>query len=164
MSSLDLIDERLPEFVAAQLERWHFPAERLTLEITEHALLTDPDRSIDVLTRLRKLGVRVALDDFGTGLSSLASLKVWPLDEVKADVSLVRSMVTSPSDRAIVRATIELAHALGLDVVAEGVENSATLRLLEEMGCDRAQGHHIARPMPPSQLVPWCQTQLSVAA
>ena len=83
---------------------------------------------------------------------------------MKADVSLVRSMVTVPGDRAIVRATIELAHALGLDVVAEGVENGATLRLLEEMGCDRAQGYYIARPMPPSQLVPWCQTQLSLPA
>jgi diguanylate cyclase (GGDEF)-like protein/PAS domain S-box-containing protein len=164
VSPLDLVDEQLPAFVAAQLERWHFPAERLTLEITEHALLTDPDRSIDVLTQVRTLGVRVALDDFGTGLSSLASLKVWPLDEVKVDVSLVRSMLTSSSERAIVRATIALAHALGLDVVAEGVENGATLRLLAEMGCDRAQGFHIARPMPPTQLVPWCQRQLSIAA
>ena len=164
VSSFDLIDERLPEFIAAQLERWHFPAARLTLEITEGTLLTDPDRSLEVLEHLRKLGVRIALDDFGTGLSSLASLRVWPLDEVKADVSLVRGMVTVPGDRAIVRATIELAHALGLDVVAEGVENVATLRLLEEMGCDRAQGYYIARPMPPSQLVPWCQTQLSLRA
>jgi diguanylate cyclase (GGDEF)-like protein/PAS domain S-box-containing protein len=164
VSSLDLVDEQLPEFVAAQLERWHFPAERLTLDITESALLCDPDRAIDVLTHLRTLGVRVALDDFGTGFSSLAYLKVWPLDEVKVDVSLVRGMVTAPGDRAIVRATIDLAHALGLDVVAEGVENSATLRLLQEMGSDRVQGFFIARPMPPSQLARWSQTRLSQPA
>ena len=159
LSHFDLVDERLPEFVAAQLERWQFPAERLTLEITERAVLTDLDRALGVLGRLRKLGVRIALDDFGTGLSSLAHLKVWPLDEVKIDVSLVRGIVAAPADRAIVRATIELAHAFGLDVVAEGVENEGTRRLLEQMGVDRAQGYCIARPMPPSQLVWWCQTR-----
>jgi diguanylate cyclase (GGDEF)-like protein/PAS domain S-box-containing protein len=164
VSSFDLLDEQLPGFVAAQLERWHLPAERLTLEVTEAALLTDPDRVVNVLIQLRKLGVRIALDDFGTGLSPLAHLKVWPLDEVKADVSLVRGMLAAPGDRAIVRATIELAHALGLDVVAEGVENEATLRLLEEMGSDRAQGYWIARPMPPSQLARWHQTQLGQPA
>jgi diguanylate cyclase (GGDEF)-like protein/PAS domain S-box-containing protein len=164
VSSYDLVDERLPEFVAAQLERWRFPAEQLTLEITASALLSDPERAIDVLTRFRKLGVRIALDDFGTGFSSLAYLKVWPLDEVKVDLSLVHGIVVDPGDRAIVRATIELAHSLGLDVVAEGVENAATLRLLEDMGSDRAQGYYLARPMPPSQLVRWCQTELSQPA
>ena len=162
VSPFDLIDERLPDFVAAQLERWQLPAERLTLDITETALLTEPDRALDVLTRVRKLGVRVALDDFGTGLSSLAYLKVWPLDEVKVDVSLVRGMDTAPGDQAMVRATIELAHSLGLDVVAEGVENEATLRLLEELGSDRAQGFFMARPMPPSQFVRWIQTHVSL--
>jgi predicted signal transduction protein with EAL and GGDEF domain len=164
VSAFDLLDETLPEFVAAQLERWQFPAERLTLEVTETALLTDPERAVDVLTQLRKFGVRIALDDFGTGLSPLAQLRVWPLDEVKVDISLVGGMLVGPGDRAVVRATIELAHALGLEVVAEGVENEATLRLLELMGSDRAQGYGIARPMPPSQLARWYQTRLSQPA
>jgi EAL domain-containing protein (putative c-di-GMP-specific phosphodiesterase class I) len=157
LSSHDLLDERLPGFVAQQLERWHFPAERLTLEITESALLSDPDRAVDVLDQIRRLGVRVALDDFGTGYSSLSYLKEWPVDEVKVDRSFVQNLVTDKRDRAIVRATIDLAHSLGLQVVAEGVEDAATLRLLVEMGSDRAQGYHIARPLPPSQLVAWYQ-------
>jgi EAL domain-containing protein (putative c-di-GMP-specific phosphodiesterase class I) len=157
LSSHDLLDERLPGFVAAQLGRWRYPSERLTLEITESALLADPDRAVDVLGQIRRLGVRVALDDFGTGYSSLSYLKEWPVDEVKVDRSFVRNMVTDSRDRAIVQATVDLAHSLGLEVVAEGVEDTATLQLLIEMGTDRAQGYHFARPLPPSQLVVWCQ-------
>jgi diguanylate cyclase (GGDEF)-like protein/PAS domain S-box-containing protein len=157
LSSHDLLDERLPDFVAAQLERWQFAAERLTFEITESALLGDPDRALEVLGKIRQLGVRVALDDFGTGYSSLTFLKEWPVDEVKVDRSFVSSMVVAKRDRAIVRATIDLSHSLGLEVVAEGVEDEAILQLLVEMGSDRAQGYHIARPMPPTELVRWCQ-------
>ncbi|MCA1645375.1 MAG: EAL domain-containing protein, partial [Chloroflexi bacterium] len=156
LSSNDLLDERLPAFVAQELQRRHFPAERLTLEITESALLADPDRAGEVLAQIRQLGVRVALDDFGTGYSSLSYLKEWPVDEVKVDRSFVRNLVTDQRDRAIVRATIDLSHSLGLDVVAEGVEDAATLRLLIAMGSDRAQGFYIARPLPPSRLLVWC--------
>jgi EAL domain-containing protein (putative c-di-GMP-specific phosphodiesterase class I) len=155
LSSHDLIDERLPEFVASQLERWRVPGRRLTLEITESALLADPGRAVDVLTQIRQLGVRVALDDFGTGYSSLSYLKEWPVDEVKIDRSFVHNLVADQRDRAIVRATIDLAHSLGLEVVAEGVEDATSLRLLGEMGSDRAQGFYIARPLPPSELVMW---------
>jgi len=155
LSSHDLLDVRLPAFVASQLERWRFPAERLTLEITESALLADPDRAVGVLTQIRQLGVRVALDDFGTGYSSLSYLKEWPVDEVKVDRSFVRNLVADERDRAIVRATVDLAHSLGLEVVAEGVEDSAILQLITDMGSDRAQGYYIARPLPPSQLVRW---------
>jgi len=158
LSSHDLLDERLPAFVASQLGRWRFPADRLTLEITESALLADPDRAVDVLAQIRRLGVRVALDDFGTGYSSLSYLKEWPVDEVKVDRSFVRNLVADKRDRAIVRATVDLAHSLGLEVVAEGVEDEASLRLLTEMGSDRAQGYYIARPLPPSQLVKWSHT------
>jgi EAL domain-containing protein (putative c-di-GMP-specific phosphodiesterase class I) len=110
---------------------------------------------VDVLTQIRRLGVRVALDDFGTGYSSLSYLKEWPVDEVKIDRSFVRNLVADQRDRAIVRATIDLAHSLGLEVVAEGVEDAASLRLLVDMGSDRAQGFYIARPLPPSELVMW---------
>jgi diguanylate cyclase len=160
LSSHDLIDERLPDFLAAQLTRWRFPAQRLTLEITESALLGDPDGALKVLAAIRELGVRVALDDFGTGYSSLSYLKDWPVDEVKVDRSFVSSMVADRRDRAIVRATIDLAHSLGLNVVAEGVEDAATLGLLAEMGSDRAQGYYIARPLSPTQLEWWAETHL----
>jgi diguanylate cyclase (GGDEF)-like protein/PAS domain S-box-containing protein len=163
LSSHDLLDEHLPRFVAAQLERWHFPADQLTLEITESALLGDSDRAVEVLGRIRQLGVRVALDDFGTGYSSLSYLKSWPVDEVKVDRSFVRNMVVEECDRAIVRATVDLAHSLGLQVVAEGVENEAVMRLLAEMGADRAQGYHLTRPLPPTQLVRWCLEHLPQA-
>jgi diguanylate cyclase (GGDEF)-like protein/PAS domain S-box-containing protein len=161
LSSHDLIDQRLPDFLAAQLARWRFPAKRLTLEITESALLGDPDGALKVLAAIRELGVRVALDDFGTGYSSLSYLKDWPVDEVKVDRSFVSSMVADGRDRAIVRATIDLAHSLGLDVVAEGVEDAPTLRLLAEMGSDRAQGYYIARPLSPTQLEWWAETHLA---
>ena len=109
LSAQDLLDERLPTFVAAQLQRWSFPAEQLTLEITESALLADPLRALDVLEHVRQLGVRVSLDDFGTGYSSLSYLRDWPVDELKIDRSFVRNLVVAPRDRAIVRATIDLA-------------------------------------------------------
>lgn len=157
LSSHDLLDVGLPGFVACQLARWRFPAERLTLEITESALLADADRAVDVLAQIRKLGVRVALDDFGTGYSSLSYLKDWPVDEVKVDRSFVQHLVADNRGRAIVGATIDLAHSLGLEVVAEGVENAAILQLLAEMGSDRAQGYYIARPLPPSQVMAWWQ-------
>jgi diguanylate cyclase (GGDEF)-like protein/PAS domain S-box-containing protein len=159
ISSFDLLDEHLPGFVATQLDRWQFPANRLTLEVSETALLTDPERSVAALTRLRELGLRIALDDFGAGLSPLGLLRGWPLDEVKTDVSLLRNALADAADRAMVRATIELAHALGLHVVAEGVENDATLRRLQELGSDRVQGYGIARPMPSSLLVRWLQSR-----
>ena len=120
-------------------------------------MLADPRRAVDVLTQIRQLGVRVALDDFGTGYSSLSYLKEWPVDEVKVDRSFVRTMVADKRDRAIVRATVDLAHSLGLEVVAEGVEDAAILRLLTEMGSDRAQGYYISRPLPPSLLRVWFQ-------
>ena len=157
LSSHDLLDPHLPEYVAGQLAQWCFPAERLTLEITESALLAEPDRALDVLGRVRGLGVRVALDDFGTGYSSLAYLKQWPVDELKVDRTFVRTMVSLHRDRAIVRAIVDLAHTLGLAVVAEGVEDPATLDLLDELGCDRIQGDHIAPALPSIQLLRWWQ-------
>jgi diguanylate cyclase (GGDEF)-like protein/PAS domain S-box-containing protein len=155
LSSHDLLDPRLPDFVAEQLERCQFPARQLILEITESALLGDGARALEVLRRLRQMGVRVALDDFGTGYSSLSYLKDWPVDELKVDRAFVSSMVADKRDRSIVRAMVDLAHTLDLEVVAEGVEDEAILRLLATFGCDRAQGYHVARPMPAVELLRW---------
>jgi EAL domain-containing protein (putative c-di-GMP-specific phosphodiesterase class I) len=127
----------------------------LEVEITESSIMADPTRSSDVLRSLRALGVRIAIDDFGTGYSSLAHLKQLPVDVLKVDRSFVSDMLGDESDRIIVRSTIDLAHNLGLRVVAEGVEDEATADLLAQLGCDQAQGYHFSRPMPAAQLLPW---------
>jgi diguanylate cyclase (GGDEF)-like protein/PAS domain S-box-containing protein len=155
LSGQDLLDSRLPAFVAEQLARWQFPAKQLTLEITESALLGDRARAQDVIGELRKTGVRVALDDFGTGYSSLSYLKEWPVDELKVDRSFVKNMIDDGRDRAIVRAIVDLAHTLGLSVVAEGVETQAVLGMLGDLECDRAQGYHMSRPLPAEELKWW---------
>ncbi len=155
LSGQDLLDARLPFFVAQHLERWQFPAAQLTLEVTESALLGDSSRAQGVLADLRHMGVRVALDDFGTGYSSLSYLKDWPVDELKVDRSFVKNMVADGRDRSIVRAIVDLAHSLGLQVVAEGVESEAILQLLGSLQCDRAQGYHMARPLPAAELKRW---------
>ena len=105
-----------------------------------------------MLWGLRRIGVRLSVDDFGTGYSSLAYLKRLPVDEVKLDKSFVLNMTGDPDDAAIVRSTIELAHNLGLQLVAEGVEDQETLELLASLGCDLAQGYHLARPIPADEL------------
>ncbi|QEH37045.1 Phytochrome-like protein cph1 [Aquisphaera giovannonii] len=126
----------------------------LTIEVTEGALMRDPERAAEVLRRLRdESGIRVAIDDFGTGYSSLAYLKRLPVDEVKIDRVFVKDMVAEPRDASIVRTIIELGHNLGLAVVAEGVEHAEALDRLSAMGCDQAQGFHLGRPSPASMLV-----------
>jgi EAL domain-containing protein (putative c-di-GMP-specific phosphodiesterase class I) len=110
---------------------------------------------------LNALGVKLSVDDYGTGYSSLAYLKKLPVDEMKIDQAFVKNMVTDNDDLVIVRSTIELGHNLGLKVVAEGVEDKATLDKLEQLGCDLVQGYHISRPLPPEQLEVWLQTTAS---
>ena len=155
LSAQDLLDRDLPDFIGRELARWRWAPDRLTLEITESALLADRSGATDVLGRLRAMNVRVALDDFGTGYSSLSFLKDWPVDELKVDRTFVRSMVDNARDRSIVRAIVELAHTLGLEVVAEGVEDEPTARLLAAFACDRAQGYYMAKPMAAMQFEAW---------
>jgi EAL domain-containing protein (putative c-di-GMP-specific phosphodiesterase class I) len=117
--------------------------------------MDDPLYAMEVLGKLKALGVATSIDDFGTGYSSLAYLKNLPIDELKIDRSFVGSMVDDDSDLTIVRSTIDLSHNLGLDVVAEGVENAETLRHLTDLGCDRAQGYHLSPPLTPAALLEW---------
>ena len=124
------------------------------MEITEDVIMADPERSLEVVGRLSTAGVQVALDDFGTGYSSLAYLKHLPVDELKIDRTFVASMTTDPADAAIVQTAIDLGRRLGIAVVAEGVEDAASLESLATMGASRAQGFHIARPMPADELLP----------
>jgi len=134
--------------VRRALDATGLPPERLCLEVTESVLLDDSDGTSSTLFALRDLGVRLSIDDFGTGYSSLAYLKRFPFDELKIDQTFVMGLGIPGRDEAIVAATIEMAHALGLQVAAEGVEDARQLTALTRLGCDRAQGFHIARPAP----------------
>jgi diguanylate cyclase (GGDEF)-like protein len=145
-------DPVLVDRVAELIARAGVTPGALTLEITESGVMTDPEAAIAMLWGLRRIGVRLSVDDFGTGYSSLAYLKRLPVDEVKLDKSFVLNMIGDPDDAAIVRSTIELAHNLGLQLVAEVVEDQETLDLLASLGCDLAQGFHLARPMPADDL------------
>jgi diguanylate cyclase (GGDEF)-like protein len=155
LAAANIVDVTLPDAVAAALERHGVPGDRLECEISEDTVMADPVRAMDVLGRLRELGLRLSLDDFGTGHSSLAYLKRLPLDEVKIDRSFVVGMTGDENDAVIVRSTIDLARNLGLDVVAEGVEDEETLRGLGDLHCDVAQGFHLSRPLPPDELEHW---------
>jgi EAL domain-containing protein (putative c-di-GMP-specific phosphodiesterase class I) len=148
LSATDLLDRSLVDDVSALLRRYGTPARRLTLEVTESVLMTDPARAMQVLGDLRGLGVQLALDDFGTGWSSLTHLQRMPVHEIKIDRSFVAAMATEANSAAIVSSTVDLAHALGLRVVAEGIEDEATWRRLRAVGCDAAQGYHLSRPLP----------------
>ncbi|MEV4466907.1 EAL domain-containing protein [Micromonospora echinofusca] len=155
VSVRDLHTGEIADQIADRLARYGVPPQRLQLEITEGALMADPRRVLATITRLHRIGVGIALDDFGTGYSSLQHLRRLPLSEVKVDRSFVLGMADDADDAAIVKSTIELAKALGLRVVAEGVEDERTWRMLHAAGCDAAQGWFYARPMPAEELVGW---------
>lgn len=150
-----LQDPHFPQQVKRLLENENLPAGLLAMEITESALLSNPERSTRVLSQLREAGIRVAIDDFGMGYSSMAFLRTLPVDEVKIDRSFVFGMLKDPRDEGIVEATIRLCRGLGISISAEGVEDQATLTRLREMGCQYAQGYIFARPMPPDQFEEW---------
>jgi diguanylate cyclase (GGDEF)-like protein/PAS domain S-box-containing protein len=150
-----LHDPHLPDTVEQLLERWDGAPGSLILEITESSLMADPGRAGDSLKQLHALGVRVSIDDFGTGYSSLASLQNLSVDELKIDQSFVQAMATDAGARAIVRAIIDLADALKLSVVAEGVEDRATWDVLAGLGCDVAQGYFLSQPIAAAELEAW---------
>ncbi|TVP53791.1 MAG: bifunctional diguanylate cyclase/phosphodiesterase [Halomonadaceae bacterium] len=155
LSALDLGDSHLPDTIESLFSDWHDRMDRLTFEITESALMQDAGTALNTLHRLRKIGVNLSVDDFGTGYSSLAQLRQLPVTELKIDKSFVLKLNTQSQDQLIVKSTIELAHSLGLSVVAEGIENEPSLRMLQSWGCEKAQGFFMARPMPGDQLMPW---------
>ena len=151
LSTRNLLDVTMPEALAELLKEYGVPPSALELEITETALMTDPDRAMQVVARIAELGMSLSIDDFGTGYSSLAYLKRLPLHALKIDRSFVMDMLDDEQDAIIVRSTIGLAHSLGLRVVAEGVENTQTLERLREFGCDEAQGYVLSRPVAPEE-------------
>jgi diguanylate cyclase (GGDEF)-like protein len=155
LSTRDLLDVELPDKLDALLLRYRASAQRLCLEITESAIMDDPERAEATLHRLAERGFKLSIDDFGTGYSSLAYLKRLPVHELKIDKSFVMAMERDASDAKIVRSTIDLAHGLGLTVVAEGVENGSILTQLATLHCDEAQGYHLARPLDTDAFAAW---------
>jgi EAL domain-containing protein (putative c-di-GMP-specific phosphodiesterase class I) len=155
LSVSNLQDVELPHQIARLLAKHEIPAEALVLEITENILMADAERSGQVIDGLRAMGVRLSVDDYGTGYSSLAYLQALPVDELKLDRGFVTHMSSDPRAATIVRSTIELSHQLGMQMVAEGVEDEGALQMLRKWGCDIAQGYHIARPMAAELLTQW---------
>jgi EAL domain-containing protein (putative c-di-GMP-specific phosphodiesterase class I) len=165
LSTRSLHDADLVDEVNRLLRRHDVPASRLTLEVTESSVMADPSRAIALLQELREYGVRLSVDDFGTGYSSLSYLKRLPVHEVKIDRSFVTGLRDNSDDAVIVRAIVDLGRHLGLEVVAEGVEDQETWDLLTGMGCNLVQGWHLGRAMPTEDFLPWLRgRQHDVAA
>jgi diguanylate cyclase (GGDEF)-like protein len=155
VSARCLLDVTLPETVAEALARAGLPASLLKLELTESAIVSDPVRAQQVIARLHALGVSLSVDDFGSGYTSLAYLRDLPVQELKVDGAFVMRMRTDHRDSAIVRTVVELAARLGMQSVAEGIEDAETLIAVAAMGCTTAQGYHISRPMDAEKMLPW---------
>jgi EAL domain-containing protein (putative c-di-GMP-specific phosphodiesterase class I) len=164
VSAATLLDDAWAADVRARLTRHAVPAARLLIEITENVIMQDPDRSLAVVRELAATGVGVSLDDFGTGYSSFALLKQLPVDELKIDRGFVRDALREQADAAIVQTAIDLARRLGIRVVAEGVEDAATLARLADWGAHAAQGYYIRRPAPADQLQAWLATTTTTSA
>lgn len=161
LSAMDLTWPALIQYIRDTFKDWHHDLARITLEVTESALMEDPEEAMATLNRLRELGVTLSVDDFGTGYSSLSQLRKLPVQELKIDKSFVLKLDSEPQDQLIVRSTIDMAHGLGLKVVAEGIENLEAWRLLQHWGCNLGQGFYLSRPVAPEDLP---ETARSLAA
>lgn len=160
LSVRNLLDRNLPRQVEGLLSEHGLEPDALQLEITESMIMADPERALATVSRLSAHGIRISVDDFGTGYSSLENLRRLPIDELKIDRSFVTPMLTDKSDLIIVRSTINLAHDLGLRIIAEGVEDAQTLDRLALLGCDLAQGFHVSRPMAAETFTGWIEQPL----
>jgi diguanylate cyclase (GGDEF)-like protein len=160
LSARNLLDPELPQRVGTLLARHAVPAHRLTVEVTEGATMSDPERAVAVLGELRAQGVGVSIDDFGSGHASIAYLTNLPASELKIDRSFITGMCESPREEAIVRSTIDLARHLRLQVVAEGIETREVWERLAELGCDAAQGYLLSRPLPREEATAWLRARV----
>lgn len=155
ISAISVQDPDFPDQIGRLLAQYQLHPNRLELEVTESAVMTDPVRAIDCIRRLAETGILVSIDDFGTGYSSMTNLKDFMVAKIKIDRSFVKEMTSRHSDDVIVRSTIELGHNLGLKVVAEGVEDEAAWERLKSLGCDSAQGYYMSRPLSPDAFLDW---------
>jgi EAL domain-containing protein (putative c-di-GMP-specific phosphodiesterase class I) len=155
ISAENLTDKSYSDFVIGLKKQHKLPDNDITLEVTEDAVVSDPEQAVEILAYLRTHGFKLSIDDYGTGYSSLAQLKQLPVQELKIDRSFVQHLMDSDDDKIIVRSTIELAHNMDLSVVAEGIEDEATLLWLKEQKCELAQGYFISRPIPEAAFNSW---------
>ncbi|MFK7733496.1 MAG: putative bifunctional diguanylate cyclase/phosphodiesterase [Pseudomonadales bacterium] len=155
LSAYDLMHDDLPVFLDTLLSNSEYSSSRLILEVTESAMMEDPDKALSVLNRFKSQGFTLAIDDYGTGYSSLGQMKQLPVDELKIDMCFVRKLSTDSSDQVIVKSTIAMAHNIGLKVVAEGVEDAEAQALLEQWGCDKLQGFYFSKPLPYEDFLLW---------
>lgn len=158
LSASLLSNSNIVKIVTNAVNIWAVKPSSIVLEVTEGAMMKNPNKSMEILNEFHQCGFGVSIDDFGTGYSSLAYLKHLPADEIKIDKSFVTNMVDDKKDESIVRAAIDLAHNLDLKVVAEGVEDEKTLDLLAEIGCDYAQGYYMSKPLPNNEMIKWIKT------
>ncbi len=156
LSMIDLHDDELPQQIGDALKKFDIPAHRLMMEITEGQIMQDQEQVIRILNQLSEMGISLSIDDFGTGQASLTYLKKLPVEKLKIDHSFVKDMMKNGNDRTIVEATINLAHTLGIEVVAEGVESIEVHDLLQQMGCDYVQGYYVGKPMDAENIPQWC--------
>ncbi len=160
LSANDLLDPELPEMLGQTLATWELPADSMILEITETMMVEESWQVIDVLDRLRQLGVSLSIDDFGTGYAGMSYLQRLPVQEVKIDQMFVRQARDSDKAREIITSIIQLATRLDMTIIAEGVEDAETLQLLADLGCRSAQGYFYARPMPLDDFITWAGHRL----
>ncbi|HDH00715.1 MAG TPA: bifunctional diguanylate cyclase/phosphodiesterase, partial [Nitrospirae bacterium] len=158
LSTRNLLDPHFIDEIAKRLEASAIKPSLLELEITESAIMIDPDLSLKILADLDALGIRISIDDFGTGHSSLAYLRKMPVDEIKIDKTFISNILVDNNDAIIVRTIVELAHNLGIQVIAEGVESEGVCDMLKDMGCDNIQGYLISRPIPAEDFEEWLET------
>ena len=162
-SARNLMEEDLPHTLSRMLAAHQVLPDLLTVEITESVLMEDPERALRIVTSLQDLGIGISIDDFGTGYSSLAYLMRLPAKEMKIDKSFVMNMEQDPASATIVHSTIELAHNLGLSVVAEGVSSRQTWDELKRLGCDVGQGYYFSRPIAADRLAKWFREAMDEA-
>lgn len=157
ISALDLVDMKLPAYVSELMSEFGTQANMLTLEVTESAIMSDPENAIKALSTLQRMGIILSIDDFGTGYSSMAQLKKMPVDELKIDKAFVLDVANNTDDQIMVKTMVSLAQNLSLTTVAEGVEDSASLEFLASIGCTKAQGYYLSKPIPAEQFDQWHQ-------
>ncbi|NOX42239.1 MAG: EAL domain-containing protein [Gammaproteobacteria bacterium] len=155
LSPRNFLDPRLLNEISDALNKWKLKPEWIRLEITENMTMSQPGKAFEIITKLENLGIEISIDDFGTGYSSLSYLKKLPVKELKIDKSFIIDLDKDHDNKVIVNSTINLAHDLGLDVVAEGVENKNILTILQELGCNRAQGYHMCKPKSAKEMSRW---------
>jgi EAL domain-containing protein (putative c-di-GMP-specific phosphodiesterase class I) len=163
LSARSCLDKQLVDRITACCDRYHVPPSRLIFELTETSAMESPAAALDILTRLRLKGFQLSIDDFGTGHSSMLQLVRMPFTEMKVDKSFVMSATRSDESKAVVKSIVDLGRSMGLKSAAEGVEDARTLTLLQQIGCDFAQGYWIGRPMESDAVPAWMAARPSVA-